>query len=222
MKQKKREINFTVIAVGGSLIAPHLSDEGGIDVPFLSAFRKVLLEEIKEGRKFVLVAGGGKTARVYRDAATHIGKTTNDDLDWIGIAATKLNAELLRVLFRKAGDSVIVEGGTRPGWSTDYIAMSLAKKFGAKEVIDAGDIDFVYNKDPKKFPDAKPIPKLSWSEYRKLIPLEWTPGMSCPIDPIAARLAQRISIVAKTLKGTDFANLKKAIEGKEFVGTLIV
>ncbi|HCM36770.1 MAG TPA: UMP kinase [Candidatus Wildermuthbacteria bacterium] len=234
--------SFTLIKLGGSIIVPHLTDADGIDVPFLNAFRKLLLRELRKEKKIVLVAGGGRTARVYQKAARELAKSGNDSLDWIGIHAIYLNAYLLKALFgensyeeiltsdlssrkvasmKMSSKGIVVSSGWMPGWSTDYVAVRLAQKFGAKEFIDAGDIDFVYDKDPKVFKDAKPIKELSWAEYRKLIPAKWTPGLASPIDPVAAKLAQKANITAKILKGTDLENLKKAIEGKEFTGTLI-
>jgi len=161
---------ITIIALGGSLIVPHLTDDGGIDVAYIRKFRSFIVQEIKRGKRFVIVAGGGKTARVYRDAARHIGKVKSADLDWVGIAATKLNAELLRIIFQQAGDNVLVSAGSRPGWSTDYIAMRLAQKLNVQDVVIAGDTAFVYEKDPRKFPKAKALSRLTWSQYENLIP----------------------------------------------------
>ena len=232
---------FVVVSLGGSLIVPHLSDEGGIDVAFLRKFRALIFGEIKRGRKFIVVAGGGKTARVYQKAGRQVG-APKDDLDWLGIAATKLNAHLLLSMLRaeaysqvidhkpsgkelqsikKSMNSVYVVSGWYPGQSTDYEAVYLAREFGAQEVINASNIAFAYNKDPKRYRDAKPIRKISWREYRKLIPPKWAPGLSTPIDPVAARLAEKIGLRVKVLGGGDLKNFKKAIEGDKFKGTVI-
>ena len=208
-----KKSNTIVIALGGSLIVPN-----DIDTAFLKRFRKLLFEEIEKGKKFVIIAGGGKTARMYNDAVVKVVKPTTDDLDWMGIQSTRLNAELLRIIFK---DRVNVVGGTKPGWSTDHAAMEHAKKFGTKEVIIAGDISFVYNRDPKKFKNAKVLKELTWSEYQKLIPKKWKPGLSTPVDPIAARFAKKNGVTVKIIKGTNLLNFKRAIEDKSFRGTLI-
>lgn len=221
---------------------PRLSDKGGINVSFLRQFRKLLLGELKKGKKFILVAGGGKTTRVYQKAASQVTRLTAEDLDWIGIHSTKLNAQLLRIIFqkeayhavideelslnelkktRRARNKLFIASGWKPGWSTDYIAVCLAQKFKADEVIIAGNTPFVYEKDPRQNRNAKPLPELTWSEYQKLIPRKWRPGLSTPVDPVAAKLARKIGLTAKIIQGTDLANFKKAIEGKEFKGTLI-
>ena len=216
-----KKSNVIVIALGGSLIVPHLSDEGGIDVEYLKSFRRFILQEVKKGKQFVIVVGGGKTTRVYQKAAGKIVKMTNENLDWIGIASTKLNAELLRIMFEQVGNKVLVAGGLRPGGSTDYVAIQLAQKHKAKEVIVAGNTPFVFDKDPAKFSDAKAIHKISWSEYQKLIPRKWKPGFSSPVDPVAAQLAKKLKLEVRVIKGTDILNFKKAIEGKKFRGTII-
>jgi uridylate kinase len=211
----------TVIALGGSLIVPHLSDDGGIDVEFLKKFREFILSEVKKGRRFVIVVGGGKTCRVYQKAAEQVVNANDEDLDWIGIASTKLNAELLRVVLQEAGEKIAVEAGVKPGQSTDHAAVELAQKHDAKEVIIAGDTPYVYEKDPRKFPDAKPLPELSWEEYENLIPKEWTPGLSSPVDPTATQLAKKLKLQVKVIKGTDLENFKKAFHGDDFQGTTI-
>lgn len=225
-----------IIALGGSIIIP---DE--INTNFLKKFRKLILKFLKEGRKFIIVAGGGRTARLYQNAASKIIKITYEDLDWIGIHATRINAHLLRtIFFREACPTImdnpykpintrrpiIIASGWRPGWSTDYISILLAKRFGAKEVIIAGKPPYVYTRDPALFikeRDAKPKPirKIAWQSYRKIIGSRWIPGMSSPVDPIGAKLAQKLKLKAIIIKGTNLKNWKNLLEGKKFKGTII-
>lgn len=233
---------YTIMHLGGSLVVPHLSDEGGIDVKFLKRFVPFLKKELKKKRKFIIVVGGGKVTRAYQKSAAKITAITDQDLDWIGIHSTRLNAHLLRTIFAKEAYPVVIDhnpfkeevesmkaskrllffaSGWRPGWSTDYIAVSLAQKFNSKEVIIAKDIPYVYDSDPKKNKKAKPIKEISWKEYKELIPKKWIPGLSSPVDPVASKLAESLKITAKVLGGADLENLKKAVEGKPFHGTLI-
>lgn len=221
---------------------PRLSDEGGINIEFLKSFREFIVKEISNGKRFILIVGGGKTTRMYNKCAAQIVPVSNEDLDWIGIHATRLNAHLLRTVFAREAYPVVIDhdpslqetavlrrkkanlllaSGWKPGWSTDYVAVRLAQKFQAKTMLDVGDVPFVYDKDPKKHQDAKPIHEISWAEYRKLIPAEWSPGMATPLDPIASRLAQKTKLVVKMFKGTDLGNFKNAVAGKEFEGTII-
>lgn len=225
-----------LIALGGSIVIPK---DGEIDVKFLKKFRDLILRFIKKGYKFIIVVGGGKTSRLYQKVASRIAKASYADLDWIGIYSTWLNANLLKAIFRDKAcpeiidnphkkikeeflrKPVIVAGGWKPGWSTDYDAVLLAKRFGAGEIIDAGNIDYVYDKDLNKYRNAKPIERLSWAEYRKLIGSRWIPGLPAPIDPIAAREAEKSGIKALIVKGNNLKNMEHLILEKKFTGTTI-
>lgn len=163
----------TIIALGGSIVRPD-----DINVRFLKRFRKWLLPFLKKGFRFVIVIGGGTLSREYQRAASQIVKITNEDLDWIGIHATRMNAHLLRTIFVRyahpvildnpekpikirAAERLIFASGWRPGWSTDYTAARLAARFGLKEFIIAGKPAYVYDKDHAKFDGAKPILRLT-------------------------------------------------------------
>ena len=230
---------MVIISLGGSVIVPHLSDQGGINISFLKKFKKLILNELESGKKFIVVAGGGKTTRVYQKAAAKIANIKKEDIDWIGIHATRLNAHLLRTIFQKEaypvildnpqkklkkekGKNLLIAAGWRPGWSTDYIAVLLAQRFGVKEIINASDLSFVYDKDPKKYQSAKPIKRISFNDYQKLIPQKWIPGMSSPFGPIATRLAKKLKLKVKIVKALDLKNFKNAIENKTFKGTIII
>ena len=222
-----------IIALGGSIICPQ---PGKIDVNFLKKFKKLILKYLKRGYRFIIIAGGGKVCRVYQNAAAKIIRLPYEDMDWLGIHATRLNAHLLRTIFRKEaypvvsddpkkpvkGDwSLLIASGWRPGWSTDYISVLLAKRFRVKEIIDAGNIPFVYTKDILKYKKAKAIKRITWKDYRKLVGPRWMPGLSVPIDPFAAKLAQKLKIRALIIKGTELKNLEKVLSGKKFRGTVI-
>lgn len=223
-------------------MVPHNLSEGGLDISFLKNLKAFVSQQAKRELKFVFVVGGGKVSRIYQRAGRETLDLKKNDLDWIGIEVTKLNAFFLaKVLspfsvslpqtqepsskeikaFLVGRKKALVSSGWLPGWSTDYDAVKMAELFKQEEIIIAGDAPYVYDKDPKIFSDAKPLKKLTWSDYEKLIPKVWTPGLSTPIDPIATKLAKKLCLTVKTIKGTDLANFKKAIEGEEFEGTVI-
>jgi len=175
--------------------------------------------------------------RKYRDAAMQVhGKISNADLDWLGIHATRLNAQLVRTIFIDIADPRIIKhyeiilkidkpvaiaAGWKPGWSTDYCAVTLCQDYGIKEMINMSNVDKVYEKDPKQFPDAKPIEKISWADYRRISGDEWTPGLNLPFDPIASKLAQELGVTVKILNGKNLDNLEKALDEKPFIGSTI-
>ena len=57
----------------------------------------------------MLVVGGGALARQFQDAAGIVTKVNDEDKDWIGIHSTRLNAHLLRTIFRDVADPVIID-----------------------------------------------------------------------------------------------------------------
>lgn len=224
-----------VISVGGSLVVPNQ----GIDTGFLKNLNKFIREELayNKNRQFFLVVGGGTTARHYRDAGEEVvgHELTAEDLDWLGIHATRLNAHLVRTIFRdiahpfiiknfdiirKVPEQVVVAAGWKPGWSTDYDAIMLCQDYSVKEVVNMSNISQVFDKNPKEFTDAKPINSMSWTEFRNLVGDEWKPGMNAPFDPIAAQKAQEFGVKVVVL-GSDFSNLKNYLQGKDFLGTVI-
>lgn len=225
-----------VISIGGSLVIP----EGGIDTKFLSNLNRFIRDELAKNlhRQFFLVIGGGSIARNYRDAGREVigHELTRDDLDWLGIHATKLNAHLVRTILRdlahpyvvkhyeiirKAVEPVVVASGWKPGWSTDYCAALLCEDYGIKQMINLSNVDKVYDKDPNEFRDAKPIDSISWVDFRKIVGDEWTPGMNTPFDPIAAQKSEELGLKVAVLNGNNFENVKKYLDGEKFVGTVI-
>lgn len=224
-----------IISIGGSLLVTNK----GIDTDFLSQLNSFIREQLakNEKRQFFLVVGGGTTARHYRDAGQKVvgHELTVDDQDWLGVHSTRLNAHLIRTIFRdiahqsivrdyniilKAEEPVVVAGGWKPGWSTDYCAILLAEDYHVGTVINMSNITQVYDKDPKEFSDAKPIDHLSWKEFRNFVGDEWSPGMHAPFDPIAAKKAQQLQLKVVVL-GKDFANVERFMNGESFVGTVI-
>jgi uridylate kinase len=224
--------NYKIISIGGSIIIP----PGGFDVSFLKKLRTLIINRVKKGDKFILVIGGGATCRNYQNAATHVVKMDNNDLDWLGIKSTIFNAEFVRFLFKdiahpevvtnptvkiKTSKPIIIAAGWKPGCSTDNQAVLLAKTYGAAEMINASNINYVYTADPKKDANAKPLPRLTWKEMRNIIGNKWVPGANLPFDPVAAKEAEKLGLTVKFVKGTDLNLLHQALLNKNFEGSII-
>ncbi|MDR3582720.1 MAG: UMP kinase [Candidatus Pacebacteria bacterium] len=223
--------NTVVVALGGSIVHPD-----GIDVRFLKDFKKFIAPFLKKGMKFVFVIGGGTLSRRFQEAAEKVAKVADEDKDWIGIHATRLNAHLVRTIFREVADPVIIDirgkiarpehpvtvaAGWRPGWSTDYVAMRIAADFGADEAVIAGKPAYVYDRDPGKYPNAKRFDEIGWAAYRKLIPAKWKPGLHAPVDPVGAKLGASERVKAIIIDGRNMKNFAALLNGKEFKGTII-
>ncbi len=222
-----------IISLGGSLVAP-----GEIDTTFLKVFKNVIKKYLDTKRFFIFV-GGGKIARNYQKALLEFG-ADNKERDEIGIDVSRLNATVVKQLFGELAFSeiitnpskkvqtkkdIIIGGGWKPGWSTDYCAVILAKNMGIKTIINLTNIDYVYDKDPKNppagGPSAKPFKEIDWKNFRKIVGNKWSPGLSMPFDPRASKDAEILKIKVVVINGKKLDRLEKFLNGKEFVGTTI-
>jgi len=234
-----------VISLGGSIVAP-----AEVDVSFLTQFRSLIGEflERDETNRFILVVGGGGPARAWQNACREIIPSVPDEeADWIGIMATRLNAQLVKAVMgswctqpvvtdptqeglggEQTGSQdkmfpgrVLVAAGWKPGFSSDYDAVLLAERFHAPMVINLSNIKQVYTGDPRKESNAKPIDAISWKDFRALVGYDWTPGKNVPFDPVASRHGAQIGLKVICAAGRDLPNLRLILEGKPFTGTVI-
>jgi len=205
-----------------------------IDVGFLKSF-KYSLQKYLGTKRFFIIVGGGKVARIYQKAILEFGAKANDR-DWIGINVTRLNAEVVKQLFGnnaypkiivdpnkkvKTTKDVVVGAGWKPGWSTDYDAVLIAKNHGAKTIINLSNIDYVYDKNPNEYPDAKPFKEIDWKSFERIVGDKWSPGTSAPFDPIATKLASKLKLKVVMLNGKNLERLEDFLNNKPFVGTTI-
>ena len=224
----------TIISLGGSIVAPD-----AVDTAFMTDFVQTARAYLGQdaSRKLILIVGGGGPARVYQTAYRAISTAASpENQDWIGIMATRLNAELVRASFEELCQDVVVTdpsapinfagrvlvaAGWKPGFSTDFDAVWLAERFGAKTVINLSNIAKVYTDDPKKNPAAKPLDNISWAEFRAMVGDTWEPGKNCPFDPVASRKASELGLRVICAGGRNLPNLVHILEGKDFIGTTI-
>ncbi|QTQ14567.1 UMP kinase [Treponema parvum] len=246
-----------ILSVGGSIVAPEKPD-----VEFIRRFIQMIRTWLEEenDRRLILVVGGGGPARAYQKAYSEIisdsfsgknsdnsekGKTGENDpksnecsgeADWIGIMATRLNAQLLKACLghlcaqevvydplsiNEFKGRVLVAAGWKPGFSTDNDAVLLAERFNADTVINLSNIEKVYTDDPKTNPDARPIDLITWKDFCKMVGDEWSPGKNTPFDPIASKKAQSLGLTVICASGKNIENTKKILDGKAFIGTRI-
>jgi len=225
----------TVISLGGSIVAPE-----GVDVKFLMDFADLvrsLLEEDNE-RRFIFVVGGGGPARAWQNAYREVckGAVSDEEADWIGIMATRLNAQLVKAVMAEwcsqevvtdptigepLSGRVLVAAGWKPGFSSDNDAVLLAGRFNAKTVINLSNIEKVYTSDPRIDPHARPLDRISWEDFRAMVGDTWVPGTNVPFDPVASRHAQELGLKVICAAGKNLENLRKIIRGGDFTGTTI-
>ena len=205
-----------------------------IDVDFLKAFKKAIVK-FTDQKKFFIFVGGGKICRDYQKALLEFG-ADNADRDLIGIDVSRLNARIVKQAFGEVAFSeiitnptgkintrkdVVIAAGWKPGWSTDYCAVVLAKNLGIKTIIDLTNIDYVYDKDPKKFPKAEALKEAKWKDFRKIVGDKWSPGLSMPFDPRASKMAEILKIKVVIINGKHLERVEHFFQNKPFVGTTI-
>jgi len=226
--------HITVLSLGGSIIVPDAVDHEFLS-QFVSAMQSYLDEDV--GRKIILVTGGGAPARNYQRAYNAVCKAPDSDmLDWLGIAATHLNGTLVKALFSHYcadplvtdptgpiafSKQVLVAAGWKPGFSSDTDAVYLAKRFGAKQVVNLSNISKVYTADPKIDPKATPIDSINWEDFRKMVGDTWIPGKNVPFDPIASREADEAGLQVVCADGRNISNMLAILRGEPFEGTTI-
>lgn len=223
---------ITVISVGGSLIVPDT-----IDTSFLKDFKEFIEAEVKQGKKFILVTGGGKICRRYNTALENVNPNiTNEDKDWLGCKVTQLNATLLKYIFGNIATfipnfnpksevewktPVYIGAGYEPGHSSDMDAVLLAHNVGAKKMINLSNIEYLYEKDPRDDPNAKKIISANWDELIAILPDSWEAGLNAPFDPMAARKAKEFALELAIISGQNFKGMKSFMEDQEFIGTKV-
>ena len=224
-----------VLALGGSLLRPEESERHA----WLSSLANLLSTcEVPIG----IVVGGGAPAR----EAIELAKPVIDDLaslDEIGIAATRLNAAIVAQILQGAGldvcagipsdvesaargldeHKVVVMGGTRPGHTTDNVAIRLAIEAKATRCLIATNVGHVYSADPRVDSEARPIESMTLSELQEIVgpPVHGKAGGSSVIDPIGVQAAIDNNLPLAVLDGREMDRMADALSGKPFVGTRI-
>ena len=227
-----------VVAIGGSLLRPEVEEKH----VWLNDLIMIIRERVAAGDRLGLVIGGGAPAR----EGISLAKPLIDDdyhLDKIGIAATRLNATIIREAFTEAGISVsgiiptsvneaiqlleerpvVVMGGTEPGHTTDAVAIRLAIAVNASKCIIATNVGKVFNQDPRKNPNAKSFDFLTHDQLQQIVgPAEHKgAGKSSVVDPIAVSEATKANLELDIIDGRKIERIKHTILGSNFDGTKI-
>ncbi len=219
-----------VISLGGSVIVPDK-----VDHRFLDEFKKVI-SRFSKNNKIVIVTGGGHTAREYISALRR-EKLNENVYSWVGIATTKLNARLIASYFKnikKIPDSlkevknslrrrnIVVCGalGFQPGMTSDGDAAQIARYLKADMFINVTNVKGLYDKDPKKYKNAKFILKISFDEFWDIAEhIRFEAGQHFVLDQYAADVIRKSKI--KTIILSGLKNLENCLKGKRFTGTVV-
>ena len=228
---KKRVI---VLSLGGSMIIPR-----DINVKFLRKFRKVLNKNTGK-YKFVVVCGGGSSARKYiggLEKEKIPGKKYFQGL--LGISTTRLNARFMTYFFGRDANKgmphdmkevgslvrlydVVFCGALRyaKNETSDGTSAKLAHYFRT-DFVNITDVSGLYNKNPKKYKNAKFIPKISWRDFHKIAAKQgFEPGQHFVLDQSASKIIMKYKIPTYII-GPNLRQLNNILKKKGFKGTLI-
>jgi len=208
-----------------------------INTELMSKYADVINALKHQGDEVAVVVGGGALARQF----IGIAKELNLDMtaqDEIAISCSRLFAQLF---LKKLGSTacskvaitlddaeqclaegkVVVMGGLRPGITTDTVAALVAERVNAELLVKGTDQDGVYDKDPRKHPDAIKLDNLSIDDLSKVFEESvHKAGIHQIIDPEAIKVLKRKPLKLIVVNGFKPENLFAAIKG-ENVGTVV-
>lgn len=222
-----------VISLGGSLIIPE-----NIDVKLLREFKKIILHHTKK-YKFIIVCGGGSTARKYISALRE-SKINNLLQSYIGISATRMNARLMNYFFNHNPEKgiphttktlkkylkkqdVIFCGALeyKPNQTSDSTSAEIAVKFRSP-LINLTNVKGLYDKNPKQFKTAKFISRISWKDFHKMAnATKFKPGQHFVLDHTASKIIMENKIPTYIINGKTLKQLDNLLKKKKFIGTII-
>lgn len=225
-----------IISLGGSLIVPNK-----VNSEFLNKFKKVI-QKNKRKYKFIVVCGGGSTARTYIQGLENekINSKRKELLQsYLGIASTRLNARLLTYFFGEEAHQgiphnmkqiknllrihdIVFCGALRyaKDQTSDGTAAKLANYFNS-DFINLTNVTGLYDKNPKKFRSAKFIPEISHKDFLKMAKkITFKPGQHFALDQTAAKIIKKYNITTYILGG-DVKQLDNLLNSKHFIGTRI-
>lgn len=222
-----------VVSMGGSVL---FRDEH--DDTYLSELAD-LLRELGRSRPLLVTTGGGRTAREYIRLGRRLG-LTEVELDELGIDITRVHARLLaarigppcparppttvaEAVHELRHASPVVLGGTEPGHSTDGVAALLAARVRAVRLVNATDVDGIYEEDPHRHPGTPRIERIGFEKFRAMVEsgTSTEAGQNFLFDRLGALTLARARIPLWIVDGRDLSNLRAAVEGSGFRGSRV-
>ncbi len=220
-----------VVRVGGSVVASPPN-------PVLIGKYVDLLKDLNgQGHEVVAVVGGGALARDFIRVAGELD-LDETNRDWAAIYVSRLFAHLFVMRLEDAGcgivpvsldeavaclkrGKIVVMGGLKPGMTTDTVAAMIGEKVDADLLVKASDVDGIFTKDPKKYPDARKIDELGLKDLTQLFEENrHKAGIHQIIDPEAVKILRKGGMKMVVVNGFKPENVLLAVKGEK-VGTII-
>ena len=210
--------------------------EGG--EPLIKEISSIIKERVAAGDEVAVVTGGGPLARTYVRIGSSLG-LSDAWLDLLGIEASRLNAFLLAaaleglaylpiprsvddILKAWAAGKVVVCGGLQPGQSTNAVAAAIAELIKADLLINATNVDGVYERDPRKYPGQRPLKELSVGRLKEILERQaYLPGHYELLDLVALKIVERAGITLVFVNAFKPDTIRRAWSLDRDVGTWV-
>jgi uridylate kinase len=220
-----------VIKIGGSVIASPLKPER------ILQYSNVLKTLKEEGHEVVVVVGGGRVAREFISIADELG-LEDEDKDEIAILVSRLNAQLLARSLREFGSKdipstteevkrllcagkIVVMGGLKPGITTDTVAAIVLESINSKVLVKATDQNGIFDMDPRKFPGAKKLDRITYDGLRSIVSHEvHKPGMHEILDSKSIQILEKQNAKVIVINGLNPENVLLAAKAVK-IGTIV-
>jgi uridylate kinase len=220
-----------VLRIGGSVVASPVNTE------LMSKYTDVVRKLKEQNHEVAVVVGGGSLAREFISIAKNLGLDMQAQ-DEIAISVSRLFAQLF---LKKLGNlacskvaltlddaatclsdgKIAVMGGLKPGITTDAVAALVAERVDGELLVKGTDQDGIYNKDPRKYPDAVKLNHLSFDDLQGVFSeSRHKAGMHQIVDPEAVKVLKRKHVRLIVVDGFKPENILAAVQGEK-VGTVV-
>lgn len=215
-------------------------EASGIEGKALMNFAAEIKNLQKMGAQVGIVIGGGNIWRYRDNKDLKLDRVTSDTIGMLATimnslaleaALKELKADVIAVSnlsckkaletytpkkakeYMDQGKIVIFAGGTgHPFFTTDSAAALMALEMDCDVLMKATKVNYVYDKDPMKFKDAKKFTKLTYQEV-----IEKNLGV---MDLTCASLCKEAALPIQVFNVNEKGSLEKAVKGIQ-VGTII-
>lgn len=228
-----------VIKLGGSLL---FNEDKSIAIQKINSLCNII-KDSSRFRHIVIICGGGIIAREYINV---VRKFTNNEAqsDLMGIQISRINSGLIisclkdqayplvpetmkELAIATLSNRIIVMGGLQPGQSTTSVAVEVSELLKAEEIVILTDVSGIFDKDPKRFIDAKLYKSLTHDELQSILFNDASAEQAAAgeyriFDAVSLQLIRRSNIKVLIMSGKDLKEFEKFWKGeKDFISTII-
>jgi len=215
--------------------------EFGVSIETLESIAEEICSVKNKSIQIAIVVGGGNIFRGVKGAAKGMDRATADNVGMLatlinsiilqdalsraGADVTVMSAidtgRMVEPFVRTRAISMLEQGkilifaaGTgHPYFTTDTAAALRALEINANCLMKATSVDGIYDKDPKKFPDAKKIKQITYQEILEK-------GLKV-MDSASISLAKDANLPVLVFNLNIQGNIQKALNGED-IGSLVV